>query len=102
MWRRQKGPHDNKSLPHTHTINTHAHSGWLPSWTDAITPERVVLARAAFLAQASVDSLLRWMEHGGEEEEEEEGWKAAVAPAPLSKLGGRELGVMGGFDVVVK
>jgi hypothetical protein len=42
------------------------------------------------------------MEHGGEEEEEEEGWKAAVAPAPLSKLGGRELGVMGGFDVVVK
>lgn len=90
------------------TIHTCAHtqhplSGWLPSWTDAATPERVVLSRAATLAQSSLNSLLLWMEHGGEDEEdEEEGWKAAVAPAPLSRLGGRELGVMGGFDVVVK
>lgn len=41
------------------------------------------------------------MEHDGDEEEGE-GWKAAVVPAPLSKVGGRELGVVGGFDVVVK
>lgn len=86
-----------QTQPHKH----HTHSGWLPSWTDAATPERVVLARAAALAQASLHALLHWVKYGGDEEDEE-GWKAAVAPAPLSRLGAGELGVVGGFDVVVK
>jgi hypothetical protein len=58
-----------------------------------------VLSRMGQLAAASLTRLLHWMAFG---DGGGEGWKAALAPVALGRLGGRELGVVGGFDVVVR
>lgn len=86
----------------TQTQTPPQHSNWRPSFTTTTIPERVVLARAARLAGASLSALLRWMEcGGGGGDEGEEGWRAAVCPAAVGAMG-RGLWGQAGFDVVVK